>query len=259
MGSLIGSTFRDTLAAQFNGVDEYMYVDNPTFKANNTGAFAFWYRPDYVLGVNGNELCIGYGVKDAGNNSLWWNGIRRSTSATLAAPYRNVTIPEAVGRATNGGAVERAYGQHVFVATTWVHWVVQSDGSAITHYINGSSVGGFGWNGDPNNGIWLGDVSGADHRLAFGTGFASNAPAGYNGGRQNECIYVSRPLTTTEITALYNAGTPRNPHRVTSLGSDLKSWWRFGDSRDDATTVYDEIGSNDLTLVNMDAANYVTP
>lgn len=50
----------------------------------------------------------------------------------------------------------------------------------------------------------------------------------------------------------------RNPHRV-GFGADLISWWRFGDSRDSATTIYDEIGSNHLTLVNMDASNYVAP
>ena len=41
MGSLIGSTFRDTLAAQTNGIPEYMYVDDPTFKSGTAGEFAF--------------------------------------------------------------------------------------------------------------------------------------------------------------------------------------------------------------------------
>ena len=76
--------------------------------------------------------------------------------------------------------------------------------------------------------------------------------------RIDECIYVNRPLTSTEIAALYNGGVPRNPHRV-GLGADLKSWWRFGDSRDTGSTIFDEIGSNNLTTVNMDASNYGTP
>jgi hypothetical protein len=31
----------------------------------------------------------------------------------------------------------------------------------------------------------------------------------------------------------------------------------MGDSRDDATTIYDEIGTSHLALVNMNASNYV--
>ena len=49
---------------------------------------------------------------------------------------------------------------------------------------------------------------------------------------------------------------PRNPHRL-SFAADVAVWWRFGDSRDSATTVFDEIGTTDLTLVNMDSTNYV--
>ena len=64
-------------------------------------------------------------------------------------------------------------------------------------------------------------------------------------------------MTAPEVTEIYNGGVPQNPHKL-SFGSEVAAWWRMGDSRDDATTVYDEVGSNDLTLVNMDASNYVT-
>ena len=55
---------------------------------------------------------------------------------------------------------------------------------------------------------------------------------------------------------VFQQGIDGDPHRL-SFASALTTWWRMGDSRDSATTVFDEIGSNDMTLVNMDASNYV--
>ena len=106
-----------------------------------------------------------------------------------------------------------------------------------------------------------GDVSGTDHRLAVGVQYASNAiGANFYAGLLDEVVYLSgRVFTSGEVASLYNSGTRTNPHRISSIQSDIRVWWRMGDSRDSATTVFDEIGSNNLTLVNMDGSNYVTP
>jgi hypothetical protein len=112
-----------------------------------------------------------------------------------------------------------------------------------------------------NNGDWYGDVSGADHRMTVGVNYVSNGPGmGYYPGLLDEVTYLSgRIFTAGEVASLYNGGTPANPRKLASIQADLETWYRMGDSRDDATTVFDEVGSNDLTLVNMDASNYVTP
>lgn len=257
MGTLIGSTFRDALCAEFNnGVsNEYAYVDAPSFGADTQGSFAIWYRPRVVLTSEAFRGLISYGVNGASNAQLTiaqrWN-----TSAAINATYRSQPIPDVIHRATNGGTVNRAYGNHIFNAAAWVHWVCQSNGTAWEHWINGSSVGATAWSG-ANTGDWLGDVSGGQ-RLVFGSQWVNNAGAYHSDARVNECQYFNRPLTSGEVSWLYNGGAPRNPHRG-GFGTDLKSWWRFGDSRDSATTIYDEIGSNHLTLVNMDASNYVAP
>ena len=259
MGSLIGSTFRDTLAAQFNGIDEYMYVNDPTFKSDTAGAFAFWLRPTTVQTSNGIRGFIGYGTTSGANDSYF--AIANRYNTTLGGFSRL----EQRNRIVNGGNTLFHEGGSTLVAGSLYHIVIQSTGSTLTMYINGvaetisSYLNNFTTPGS-NNGNWLGDVSGTNHRLTFGVDWRANAALNYSATKTNEGIYVGgRVLTGAEITALYNGGTPRNPHRITTLGSDLKSWWRFGDSRDDATTVYDEIGSNNLTLVNMDASNYVTP
>lgn len=113
--------------------------------------------------------------------------------------------------------------------------------------------------GSANNGNWYGDVSGTDHRLIVGNQYVSNAiGSNFYAGLLDEVTYLSgRIFTAGEVASLYNGGTPANPRKLASIQADLESWYRMGESRDSATTVFDEVGSNDLTLVNMDASNYV--
>jgi hypothetical protein len=250
---MIGTVGRivDLKAAQFNGTDEYAYVDNPSFKADTIGAFSLWFRAATLLGANGAKTILGYGVKDAGNNAQWNLRQRRSAVTSNQNRFSVVTRP------THNGTVSTVNGGTSMAATTWYHVVFQSNGTGWNVYVNGVAET-LSVEGGSDTGDWLGDLSGSDHRLSFAANFIANASSGYNDCRQNEIGYVSgRVLTAGEITSLYNSGTPRNPRKV--LGSDLTSWWRMGDSRDDATTIYDEVGSNNLTLVNMDASNYVTP
>jgi hypothetical protein len=261
MGTIRGSVFRDALAANFNGTDEYAYVDDPSFEADQAGALCFRYRPATVHAANGFEGIIGFGVRDAGNDSVMRLSLRRHSSYG----HTNNRL-EFSSRLTHGGLSKLYLGSTNISAATTYSVVIQSNGSTVSLYLNGaietfllreSSIGSVA--NTTNDGQWLGDVSGTDHRLAFGAGYFSNAVSMWNDCRLNECIYVGgRALTGAEITEWHNAGVTRNPHRL-SFRADVDSWWRFGDSRDTGSTIYDEIGSNNLTTVNMDASNYVAP
>lgn len=257
MGTLIGSTFRNTLCAAFNGVDEVMYVDDPAWKSNTEGSISMWIRLNATLSANEFQSVFSIGERNAGNDSTLFFGPRRVTT-TGTGTYFNITC-----RTTNGGQV------HGYSATTtalsagvWYHVVVNSTGGFWTIAINNVAQTLTNWYtgaGSNNTGDWFGDISGSAMRVAIGSLYRKNVyTANYFGGRIDELIVVDRALTGTEITALYNSGTPRNPHRL-FLGSNLKAWYRFGDSRDSATTVYDEIASANLTLVYMDATNYIAP
>lgn len=253
-----GAAFRDWRAAEFNNgvTNEYAYCDNPSFASDQQGAISFWYRPLTVLSSAGVKGIWGFGTTGASNAMLSclqrWN-----SGATINATYRSKPIIDMLARKTNAGATTRAYGDHIFAANTWVHVIVQSNGSAWTYFVNGTAAGGTGWAGEANTGDWFGDVTGGV-RFIFGGQWVSNAFASVGDQRVNEACYFNRALTSAEASWLYNGGVPRNPRRG-GFGTDLKSWWRFGDSRDNGTTIYDEIGSNNLTLVNMDTSNYVAP
>lgn len=257
MTAIISSSRYKTLkGAQFNGTDEYAYIDNPSFKSDTQGCFIIWYRPTTVLSTITTGGVIGYGVKDGSNDSSWALCQRYNNSGTINATYRSQPIPDAFSRKTNAGTVSRAYGNHIFVAGTRVLWVINSNGSAWQHGINGSLITTAGWAGNANSGDWLGDISGSDHRLTFGSFFQSNAPTLYNDNISDEVMYMSRPITSGELTELYNSGTNKSV-RSLSFRADIVSYWRMGD-RDDGQ-IRDRIGSNHLTLVNMDNTNFVTP
>jgi hypothetical protein len=250
MGTIVGSQFLDQFALETNGSTQYAFCDNPSFKADTQGAFAFWYRPTTVLSSTGVKSLISYGVKDAGNNSQLTFLQRWNVSTTIGIPYRSNPIPDIVGRATHNGTIDRAYGQHVFTAAQWGLLGVQSNGSAWEWFWNGASIGGVPALAGLNTGLWLGGISGSDHRLVIGSQFTANVDMNFSDQRSNEVLYFNRPLTSGEWTALYNGGVPRNPHRIPSLWPDCKLWLRCGDSRDNSTTMFDESGNgNDFTLV----------
>ncbi|HRD54627.1 MAG TPA: hypothetical protein PKY96_18465, partial [Flavobacteriales bacterium] len=190
-----------------------------------------------------------------GPSILWGNSQRIALRQFRGSTTSNQNRLQII---RSGGGSGNYFGGTSLSASTWYSVVLQSTGSAWSIYLNGSAEALTNVSGS-NTGDWLGDVSGTDHRLVFGCQYASNAPGQYNDCRLNECIYVGgRVLTGAEITEWHNAGVTKNPHRLSFI-ADVDSWWRFGDSRDSASTIYDEIGSNHLTLVNMDASNYVAP
>lgn len=249
MGAIIGSAFRDAYAADFNGSDEYAYCDDPSFVGDTAGSFVGWVRLATLLSGNGNKGILGMGMNDGADNSFI--ALRQTRSGATA----NQNRIQALNRITNGGTLTTNNGDTALAATTWYHVAFLSNGSAYTIRLNNTLQTLSG----TNTGNWFGDLPAGSKRFTVSGLWVSNAVNTYNDCRMNEWLYVGgRVLTSDEVTEHYNAGVPKNPHRL-SFAADVDSWWRFGDSRDDATTIYDEIGSNHLTLVNMDASNYVAP
>ena len=247
MGTLIGSRFRNAQQLQLvEASSQYGYKTNPTWKADNLGAFFFTYTPTTVLSSGGVNGLFGYGVNDAGNNSRFFIGQRYLNSG----PGSGLPRIEIDSRLTNGGTINLNVSTTALVSGTTYRICVTTNGSIWKLYINGVAdtiivVGG------SNTGDWTGDVSGASHTLMVGGLWLSNSPGNYANCKLDEVWYLGgREATLAEAQAYYNSGQPINPYRLTSLIPDLRSWWRMGDSRDDATTVYDEIGTNNLTLVN---------
>lgn len=248
MGALIGSKMLDQWALETNGSTRYAHVLNPSFKADTQGAMIGWVYLPALFGVNRQDCIWGYGPDETNSSHLRF---RQNRSASTS----NQNRWQLLTKATDGGTLNSLVSSVALTAPKWYCVVLQSDGSTTSLYVD-NVLQAIPATSGSNNGLWFGGVSGTNHTLCFGAAWLNGAFSNPWAGRVNEFAYVNRPLTTGEITALYNAGTPRNPHRL-ALGSDLKSWWRFGDSRDTSGTVYDEIGTNNLTLVG--SPSYVAP
>lgn len=239
-------------ALRLNGTTQYGYVNNPTFKANTTGCFSFWFKLDALFGSDGVQTFFSLGVNSGSNNSAMLIGVRRN-SATGTGTYLSIQA-----RTTNGGTTNGYSGTTTpLVAGTWMYAEVESNGTSWAMRVNNISQTMTNWIGTTNTGDWLGDISGSDHKLTVGNNYVSNAiAASWYAGVIDEISYFDRTLTGPESTLLYNGGTPRNVSRI-GLGTALKEWWRMGDRGDTTSNIIGRINANNLALVN--TPTLVTP
>lgn len=73
-------------------------------------------------------------------------------------------------------------------------------------------------------------------------------------GLMDEVSYWNESLSQEQVQQLYNNGEPNNIKGNEAYNS-LVSWWKMGEG-DTAPTITDHIGSNDLTMVNMNQNNF---
>ena len=87
---------------------------------------------------------------------------------------------------------------------------------------------------------------------------ASNATSYNFKGNISDTAIWSRALSAEEVVALYNGGF--QPDLNSALNQGLVSWWRMGDgATDTATTIYDQIGSNNGTTGGSPVIVYTAP
>ena len=134
--------------------------------------------------------------------------------------YNNGTIVQSSGSLTLG---------------VWTHVAVTFNGAgAVAFYINGSSAGtATAASSNPTN-------SGS---VTIGRAYNGN----YFNGKIDEVSLFNSALSASDITAIYNSGTPDDLTSHSPVG-----WWRMGDNDGGTgTTITDQgSGGNNGTLVN---------
>ena len=120
-------------------------------------------------------------------------------------------------------------------SATWIHFVVQSNGTKISIYVNGVKQTVTVTTG-VNNGDWFGDAPTHRDNLTLGVE-EKIALAGHLTGSIDEIAIFSDTLSATLITTIYNSG---NSYDVSALPNLVG---HFPISEGDGTTISDQSGT----------------
>ena len=148
-------------------------------------------------------------------------------------------------------------GSGTFTTGTWYHIAICYDGNETGNsnrlkvYKDGSALS-LSFTGTIPATLHTNDSLG---RFVIG---AKSAVANYMDGYVDEFSIFNYTLDSSQVTSLYNSGTPTDVENTSGVTAPVH-WWRMGDdSGDDETTIYDQIGSVDLIGTNLEAGDIQT-
>jgi hypothetical protein len=221
--------FTNKFSTSFDGVDETIVVPYDVSMTTASISISFWCK---FTGNNFNILGAGSDIR-----------VEVHSNSTTRFFLR--------GALPGGGNKEFHVGTGVLDDNQWHHVVLTyTDGTdAMEVYIDGA-VGTYNV---VNNQAF---PDGRRHTNGVDFDIGDSALVNPYIGNLEEISYWSKALSLAEVQEIYNSGAP-NYLKTHSAKTNLVSWWRMGDG-DNATTLFDNVGTNDGTLVNMNATNYVT-
>jgi len=223
--------FSNNFSMEFDGVDDHVTMGNVLdFNKSNSFSFSCWIKrsstntEEAILSkINHTSTFRGYEISFISNNTFRLLLINSGSSTQLIRRHSSTAITD----------------------TNWHHIVATYDGSASTSGIN------LYLDGNLNNGTATGTISGdIDNSFPFCIGSRNQSSAFYSGLVDEVSVFNSE-LSSSDVTAIYNSGTPAS----LSSYSSLVSWWRFEEGS--GTTANDSgSGGNDGTITN--GATYST-
>lgn len=213
----------------FDGTDEYIDLgDNYTFNQSTAFSWSFWVK---IQNTAAQRCFISKTSQDA---NVYGYSFQHNNAGKLFAQVR-----------ASGNLRAHTYST-VLSPLTWYHICFTFDGGAnmngLKAYINAAvepapaSAALSAWTvTDP---LIFG---------ARGTGFR------YSGNMNNVTVW-NKELSSSEVTELYNSGSPQDPN-TTSMSANLLSWWKLS-VNDNFPTEVDQESTVNGTLVNMESTDY---
>jgi hypothetical protein len=232
-----GGGFTNTLSTAFDGVDEYIQTDATYSELNGQtkATFSAWIKPTAtnLLGV------ILHTPRNTGASDSQFqilidnaNRLRFQIQETGSYIYSNVGV---------------------FTADTWSHILVCYDGTLTSSNRGKIFIDGVDETGAVN-------MNNTSFTTSIGSLYISEHSQGFwnpfSGKIDEVAIWSGTDFRTQpDVDTIYNGGVPNN---LNDNGLTIPTtWYRMGDGST-FPTINDEIGSNDGTMTNMSAANFVT-
>ena len=239
--SVGGSTpFTNTLSTLFDGTDDYVDASSSisSISADNDGTFSVWYKPS-SLSTNSNIITLTNSSASNVYLIIGWSSPR----------YLNTVFVQLRNGNTTSGFLLHTDTSPLSVGV-WTHIAVVQNGVSAVLYINGIAVPQTFL--IPNNDQkWLNDFT--INEFNIGKLVISSGSFNFTSGHLDEVSYFSSALSSSDMLSIYNSGVPTD---LTQFSTTPIFYYRMGEGST-YPTINDEIGSNNGTMVNMSAANFV--
>ena len=220
-GTARGNYNKDTSSA---GIGFFPTLDSSgSFRSSNAVSYSFWMkcsstpsnRTNFFYEYYEANQYFQFSMASSNRFSIYSRGGSSSTSRNF-----------------------RAYSSSGAFDGNWKHYVITTDSADVatnaTFYINASAK-------SPASSSVGYSISRTGHDVDAVAFLGSNLLG--SGGTQtisiDEFTTWKKELTASEVTELYNSGTPADPS-THSAASDLERYFRFGDNASDGANIYDE-------------------
>ena len=220
------SSFTDDISFDFDGTNDYL-TRSPISGLETTGSVSAWVKLD---SMSANGFIFQIREEEGTNNQiiLLWN----NASGVIRG---NVKFAGTTNVVDSGSGLENDGNWH-HVAFTWMSGSKSSALNVTKIYIDGSET-----DSDAIGNTWNGTAG----ELVIGrNGIQSNA---YFNGHINDVAIFDDALTSSEVSAIYNSGSPKDE----SSHSGLVAYYTMEAYSDSDTTLADDSGnSNTMTITN---------
>ena len=218
-------------ALNFDGSNDYVSIPNDPFSNNNTFTIQVWLKPE---AVNDGAYHGFVGIQNNGRKPSMWV----STNGNLH--YDSLKGSQRFSGTISDGS------NKFFTVNEWIHVVWTNDASNYRFFKNGNPVGT----------ETAPDTFYALDNIGYEIGRVDN----YFNGQIDEVAIWDAPLSSADITALFNSGnglkaSVDSGNYVNS--GNLVGYWRFNEGIG-STLTDNTSNSNNGTLTNMDSNSWVT-
>jgi hypothetical protein len=205
----VGAWNDNTYSVDFDGTNDYMDAGNDSsLSISGDLTLSAW--------INLDSLGAFQGIISKRSSTTNYQFYIRNTN--ILSFYDGNTIANDNGALTTG---------------SWIHVAVVVSGSSASFYRDGSfssTKSGINVSSNTAN-LTIGEINGAS----------------FLNGKVDECAVFDTALSASDISSIYNSGTPNDISSLSPVG-----WWRMGDNDGGTgTTITDQgSGGNDGTLTN---------